>query len=260
MVDSADEDGWSRVAAGWAELWGAFGEPVHRTIIEAAAIGPGTRVLDVGCGSGEFLQLLTDLGANAVGVDPAPRMVELARASGGEVLEAGFEALPFPDDDFDVATAVNALQFADDPSAALREVARVVRPKGYVAIAHWAEGSLNDIDIVERAVAGAFDEEPSPDGPLRPAGGIEAVFLAAGLEVVASGVVAMPWVARDDATLVRGILLGEDASTMAELHDTIVAAAIPFRDDAGVYTLQNTYRWGIARVTAATGSTPRLTA
>jgi SAM-dependent methyltransferase len=260
MVDGGDEDGWSRVAAGWAELWGAFGEPVQRAIIEAAAIGPGTRVVDVGCGSGEFLQLLTTIGARAVGADPAPRMVEVALTRGAEVLEAGAEALPFADATFDVATAVNALQFAEDTTEALHEMARVVGPDGHVVIANWAEGPLNDIDVVERAVTAALDEEPHPDGPLRPAGGIEAALADAGLEVVASGVVAMPWVAGDEATLVRGILLGEDASTMAELHDTIVAAATPFRDDAGGYTLQNTFRWGMARVTAATGSAPRLTA
>ncbi|KQX08195.1 MULTISPECIES: class I SAM-dependent methyltransferase [unclassified Leifsonia] len=250
MVDGADADGWSQVAQGWAELWGSFADPARRAIISAAAIGPGTRVLDAGCGSGEFLGLLADRGADAVGADPAPAMVALARAvvPGAEVVLADIEDLPFPDAAFDVATAVNALQFADDTTDAVRELARVVRPGGFVAVANWAEAALNDIDVVEAALAEALDDETHPDGPLRPAGGIEAALAAGGLDVVSSGVVDVPWFAADDDTLVRGILLGEDDEVMASLRQVIVAAAAPFRDGQGGYVLRNSFRWAVARV------------
>ncbi|MEL4320304.1 class I SAM-dependent methyltransferase [Leifsonia sp. YIM 134122] len=252
MVDGADAGGWSQVAEGWAELWGSFADPARRAIIEAAAIGPGTRVLDAGCGSGEFVSLLASLGANVVGADPAPAMVALAReagtGTGTEVVLADIEDLPFADAAFDVATAVNALQFADDTTAAVRELARVVRPGGIVAVSNWAEAALNDIDVVEAAIAQARDDEPYPDGPLRPAGGIETALAAGGLQVVDSGVVDVPWFASDEVTLVRGILLGEDADVMASLHAVIVAAAAPFRDVQGGYVLHNSFRWAVARV------------
>lgn len=250
MVDGTDADGWSQVAEGWAELWGSFADPAREAIIAATAIGPGTRVLDAGCGSGEFLSLLVERGADAVGADPAPAMVALAReaGTGGNVELADIENLPFADAAFDVATAVNALQFADDTTAAVRELARVTRPAGLVAVSNWAEAALNDIDVLEAAIAEARDDEPYPDGPLRPAGGIEAALAAGGLQVVHSGVVDVPWFAADDDTLVRGILLGEDADVMAELHPVIVAAAAPFRDGQGGYVLHNSFRWALARV------------
>ncbi|KQO97680.1 class I SAM-dependent methyltransferase [Leifsonia sp. Leaf264] len=252
MVDGADADGWSQVAQGWAELWGSFADPARRAIIEAAAIGPGTRVLDAGCGSGEFLDLLAERGAVAVGADPAPAMVALAReasaGTGADVVLADIENLPFADAAFDVATAVNALQFAEDTTAAVRELARVVRPGGIVAVSNWAEAALNDIDVVEAAIAEARDDEPYPDGPLRPAGGIEAALAAGGVQVVDSRVVDVPWFAPDEVTLVRGILLGEDADVVTSLHAVIVAAAAPFRDGRGGYVLRNSFRWAIARV------------
>jgi SAM-dependent methyltransferase len=248
MVDGADESGWSDVAAGWAELWGAFAAPVQRVLMDAAGVRQGSRVLDVGCGSGEFLGLLDEAGAVATGSDPAPAMAELARAGGADVVLAGAESLPFDDGVFDVVTAVNALQFAGDTTAALHEFARVVHPGGRIAVANWAEGLCNDIDVVEAAVSDALDEEPRPDGPLRPAGGIEDAMRGASLEVASAGIVEVPWRAEDDDTLVRGILLGEDPERIAELAPVVVSAAGPFRDGTGGYLLRNAFRWAVARV------------
>lgn len=246
MVDGADAEGWSEVATGWAELWGSFAEPAQDALVAAAGIGPGTRVLDVGCGSGEFLSRLGAKGAEAVGADPAPLMVAAASVHADVVL-ADAENLPFDAGRFDVVTAVNALQFAADTRAALTEFARVLAPGGRIGVANWAEAARNDIDVIERAVAAAIDEDQLPDGPLRAAGGLEEAMTDAALEVVASGIVEVPWHASGEAMLVRGILLGEDASTMAELHPVIVEAAAPFRTPEGGYVLRNAFRWAVAR-------------
>ncbi|MFL1999999.1 class I SAM-dependent methyltransferase [Microbacterium sp. A1-JK] len=247
MVDDADAGGWSDVAAGWSELWADAARPAHAAIIAAAGIGPGARVLDVGCGGGELLLTARDAGAQATGVDPARGMRELARSRGLDVRDADAAHLPFADGTFDVVTAVNALHFADDTTAALREFARVLAPGGRIAVANWAEGARNDVDVIERAVAEADESDPLPDGPLRPAGGLEAAFTEAGLRVVSSGVVEAPWTARDDETLVRGILLGEDAATLDFFRATIVEAAAPFRTADG-YLLRNAFRWAVGKV------------
>ena len=256
MVDGADAQGWSDVARGWAELWGSFAEPAQDALIAGCGIGQGTAVLDVGCGSGEFLARLRAIGAEPVGADPAPQMVAAALAlseeraevsAHAEVVLAGAEHLPFDSGRFDVVTAVNALQFAGDTRAALTEFARVLAPGGRIGIANWAEGARNDIDVVERAVAAALDVEPLPDGPLRPAGGLEEALTDASLEVLSSGIVDAPWHASGEAMLVRGILLGEDAATMAELHSVVVDAAAPFRAPDGGYVLRNAFRWAVAR-------------
>jgi SAM-dependent methyltransferase len=78
-MNGADPDRWSAVAADWAELWGGIAAPVWDAMTEATGVGPGSRVLDVGCGSGGMLAYLHGLGASTAGSDPAPGMVDLAR-------------------------------------------------------------------------------------------------------------------------------------------------------------------------------------
>ena len=60
-------------------------------------------------------------------------------------------------------------------------------------MANWAEGALNDLNTIEAAVAHADGEELPRDGALRQAGGLESLFRDGGLEVVAAGIVDVPW-------------------------------------------------------------------
>lgn len=250
MLDDKDESGgsdnsWSEIADEWTSLWGPYGEPIRERLIEVTGIGPGTRVLDIGCGAGELLRLLERVGADPAGVDPARRMVELA---GPRARLGDFEHLPYADASFDVVTAINSLQFTDDALDALAEAARVTAPGGLIALAVWAEGALNDLGVIEGAVSAAAGEDPLPDGELRPAGGLERILADAGLEVVASGAVDMPWIVPDQATLVRSVLLGEDDDVMAAYLPVVLEAAERFREGVG-YRLMNVYRYAVGRVT-----------
>ena len=248
-MDGADADGWSAVADGWAELWGRFAEPAWTVVLESAGLGAGARVLDVGCGTGDLLAHLEHRGFSTAGIDPSLGMAALARARvpGSDIRPGGADDLPWPDDTFDLVTAVNALQFADDTDAALAELVRVTVPGGVVAVVNWAGREHNDLDTVEAAVAQAAGEEPRPDGELRVSGGLERLLEGSGLEIVSSGIVEVPWHAADDETLVRGVLLGEDPETMVELAPTVIAAAAPFRSADGGYTLVNHFRYAVGR-------------
>lgn len=249
-MDGGEPDRWSAVAEEWSRRWGRLPEPVWAEIAGRTGIGPGVRLLDVGCGAGEFLAYAASAGAGVSGADPAPGMALAAqrRVRDADVQVAGFEELPWPPDSFDVVVAVNALQFAEDIDAGLREMIRVSTSGGRIAVANWAEGSRNDLETVEAAIARALDEEPLPDDELRRPGGLERRFAAVGLADVETGVTEVVWTASDDAELARGVLLGEDDAIIRERTPIVVAAAAPFRQADGSYRLVNAFRWAVGRV------------
>ncbi len=247
-----ETDVWSPLAAQWAALWGSFADPARQALLRACHVGPGTRVLDVGCGSGELLALAAARGAVVSGADAAPGMVALARraAPGADVRVAPAEALPWPDGSVDVVTAVNVLQLTDDPAAALAEAVRVTVPGGLVAVGGWAERERNEIDVVEAALALDDGEPLGPEHPLREEGPLRELMGSAGLAVERVELVGVPWQAADDAELVAGVLLGEDAAGLADRGPVVVAAARPYRTAQGGYRFRNTMRLAVGRVRA----------
>src|SRR5918997_6057154 len=130
---------WSAKAPVWVELWAHLAAPAREVVARATAIGAGTRVLDVGCGSGEFCALVADRGATASGIDAAEGMIAIARRRlpDADLRVGPMEALPWPDASFDVVCGVNSFQFAADTVVALREARRVLRPGGLVAACVW---------------------------------------------------------------------------------------------------------------------------
>ena len=247
VPEDEHDDGWSSVAVEWSRLWGSAPEPMWREIVAAADIHSGVNILDVGCGAGEFLVFARALGAEASGVDPAPGMRAIAVERGLDVRDAGAENLPWPDDTFDVVTAFNALQFADDTFDALDEMKRVLKKNGRLVIANWAERALNDLDAIELALS---DDEPEPDGELRVEGGLEALLEEAELTLVTAGVTKAQWTAPNADELVRAVLLGEDENVIAEYAPVVVAAAAHLKRGDG-YELTNAYRWAVATRSAS---------
>lgn len=112
-------------------------------VLDAAAVGQGDRVLDVGGGSGVLARAAVDRvgprGAVA-GVDPSENMLAVARRSTSAVdwRVGSAEDLSFADDTFDRVVSQFALMFFNDPAAGLRELARVARPHGRIALGVWA--------------------------------------------------------------------------------------------------------------------------
>jgi SAM-dependent methyltransferase len=248
-MDGADPDRWSAHAMRWAELWGLFSDPARLAVATAAGIGPGTRVLDAGCGSGELLELLEDLGAEVAGVDPAPAMLDLARlrVPRADIRLGTFSRLPWADESFDVAMAFNALEFANDIDAALQEMARVVVKGQIIALSNWAEGEKNDLNTLELAAAAAVGEQVPPDGKLRSPGGLERLLRGAGLELISAGLVEVPWEAKDSETLLQGVLLGADSDSTAAKTPAVLSAASSFKKRDGGYRLVNFFRYAVAR-------------
>lgn len=95
---------------------------------------PGARVLDIGCGVGQVVNRLTQAGYESYGVDVSQPNLERARKISERCQLYDGKQLPFPDNHFTSAGALNVLEHVDEPEAFIRELARVVEPGGRVLL------------------------------------------------------------------------------------------------------------------------------
>jgi ubiquinone/menaquinone biosynthesis C-methylase UbiE len=105
---------------------------IRATLRDITTSIPHPRVLEVGCGTGEWLAELASIGCDVVaGIDSSEKMLELARTKVSADLRHGAaESLPWSDSSFDLVLCVNSLHHFASPIAALREAFRVLRPAG----------------------------------------------------------------------------------------------------------------------------------
>jgi SAM-dependent methyltransferase len=124
-------DGYAR----WAPVYGRANplvmveEPVVRAALDS---WPRGRVLDAACGTGRHTAYLTELGHTVTGLDASPDMLAVARplVPNARLVESPLVPLPFEDREFDAAICALALSHVPDPTDAIGELARVVRPGG----------------------------------------------------------------------------------------------------------------------------------
>jgi ubiquinone/menaquinone biosynthesis C-methylase UbiE len=128
----ADEGGLSGRIAIWAGRPGR--QPWEVALDEVVALAP-KRVIEVGCGRGEFAEALVKAGIEVVAVDQSARMVELTAARGVDARLGDVQELPFPDANFDVAVANYMLYHVPDLDRGLSELARVLPRPGGVLVA-----------------------------------------------------------------------------------------------------------------------------
>lgn len=110
-------------------------EAFHASTFEPifCEIVPGSKVLDVGCNSGEFMKMIRDgKGCDVVGVDISTNALKLARKKKLKVYNASAEKLPFADSSFDAVILREVLVHIHEPLKALKEIRRVLRPKGFL--------------------------------------------------------------------------------------------------------------------------------
>jgi ubiquinone/menaquinone biosynthesis C-methylase UbiE len=161
-VSESVADTWS--GASYERLAETYA-PIHDRVVEALALRPGMRVLDVACGTGAVALRVARVGADVVGVDISPDQLAKAReAAGAEGLSITFQEgdcqeLPFDNAEFGAVVSTFGAVFAFDHERTAAELARVCRPGGRLALTAWLEDGWSHVN----ARAGrTYPEGPDP--------------------------------------------------------------------------------------------------
>lgn len=140
-----------------------IGAPAARPVIDAAALRPGERVLDVACGTGVAARLAAErVGptGTVAGVDPAPPMLAVARRTAPDITwhDGAAEDLPLTDASFDAVLCSLGFMFFTDRGRALREMRRVLAPGGRMVLS-----TPGPIPPLFGAIAEALAEHLGPE-------------------------------------------------------------------------------------------------
>ena len=129
--------GWGARATDWAYLAEPYALPANELLFDRLAVGPGTRLLDIACGSGFAASVAARRGALLSGLDASKQLIEIAgaRTPQGNFRVGDMFDLPFPDDSFDVATSFNGIWKGCE--SALEQARRVLVPGGRFGVTFW---------------------------------------------------------------------------------------------------------------------------
>lgn len=122
------------------KLFNAFAQPELRQAIASLELKPGMRILDAGCGTGEALTWLSSVvepDGSVVGIDLATAHIAAARAISPRnalVIQADLQTVPLARASFDAVWSVNTFNHLQDPVAAVKSAATLLRPGGRIAL------------------------------------------------------------------------------------------------------------------------------
>ena len=142
--------------------------PLAEEFVAFLDVQPTDRILEIGFGPGVAIELLAKAapGARVAGIDVSQEMVEQARAHNAAAIRAGavdlrhgtVERMPFEDEAFDLALAINSMQVWPDRVAGLREIRRVLRPGARVALAFTPRSGQPRAGVTESLESAGFED------------------------------------------------------------------------------------------------------
>jgi SAM-dependent methyltransferase len=250
-------EAWGSHANDWSCLYEHYAVDVLIALFTRVAVGPGTRLLDIACGSGLGVRIADAMGADVAGIDAATDLVEVARARTptADVRVGSMYELPWADGSFDAAVSVNGIWGGCE--AALDEAFRVVRSGGLIGISFWGKGPPLDIRNFFRIFAVHAPDEHRGSmrrlNDISTPGVAEEMLAGSGFSVLERGgrtsVVEWPdaeiaWRAISSLGPAVPALRANDP---ALLRQEVLEALEPCRDPRGIYRTRSDQQFVIAR-------------
>jgi SAM-dependent methyltransferase len=133
-------ESFDAAASDYARYRSGYPDEVVDDVVAASRLRPGSRVLEIGCGTGQLSVPLAQHGAELVAVELGPNLATIARRSladfpAARVEVSGFEEWPLPADPFDAVVSASALHWID-PSVRFSKPARALKPGGTLVVVH----------------------------------------------------------------------------------------------------------------------------
>lgn len=167
MSSRPNSNAFFESATNYEQFMGRYAAPLAKKFVQSVPLTPGSRVLDIGCGPGALTaELVEAVGArNVSAIDPSPPFLAhcLRRFPGITAEVAAAEHIPFADHVFDAVLSQLVIHFIGDLPQAGREIVRVTKPGGWIAVCTWNVPRMQKISLLPRAAAAAGIEVP----PLR---------------------------------------------------------------------------------------------
>jgi SAM-dependent methyltransferase len=251
---------WGPGARDWSDFNEPMCTPFYEAVLDAAEVGAGTTLLDVGCGGGFAMLLAAARGATVTGIDATPALLDIARerTPGAPVTAGDLEdPLPFEPGSFDVVTAFNSIQYAADPVAVVKNMSHVAKTGGLISLLVWGPPEQCESGVMFAEMGPLMPPAP-PSAPGAIAwskdGELERLAALAGLTPLAVRDVPNPLIYPDLATAVRTQLSSGPAraaiqhSGLPAVRGALTRAFAGSRKPDGSYRQENVFRYLMARV------------
>jgi ubiquinone/menaquinone biosynthesis C-methylase UbiE len=248
---------WGQRVQDWASIQEATGKAGYDFALGSINLNPLITLLDVGCGSGYFCQMASELGAIVTGIDATPELITEAkkRVPKAAFLVGEMEELPFAQDTFDFVFGFNSFQYAAQTKNALLEARRVLKPGGKLITMVWGNKSDCEAATYLKAV-GTLLPPPLPGAPgpfaLSEDQLLEKLLKEVDLQIVDSQDIPAIWDYPDAQSALAGLISAGpvaraiDNSGFNHVYSTLSEAIQDYIQDNGHVVYHNKFRVVIA--------------